>query len=86
MCIKASGLAPSVKALLDRGSSLDGGMTGWPPGLLQDDCRKLFRWFADRVDSRRAVREALVLRPSLHETDAAGPLAPTPAQGLQQRL
>lgn len=30
--------------------------TGWPPGLLQDDCRKLHRWFASRLDARHVVR------------------------------
>jgi glutaredoxin 3 len=33
--------------------------TGWPPGLLQDDCRKLFRWFADRIDARWVLRQTL---------------------------
>lgn len=32
--------------------------TGWPPGLLQDDCKKLSRWFASKPDARRRVREA----------------------------
>lgn len=33
--------------------------TGWPmPALMQDDCRALFRWFANRLGSRRLVREA----------------------------
>lgn len=31
--------------------------TGWPPGLLQDDDRKLSRWFSSRPDARRRVRE-----------------------------
>lgn len=31
--------------------------TGWPPGLLQDDCRKLARWFSSRPDARRIVRQ-----------------------------
>jgi hypothetical protein len=30
--------------------------TGWPPGLLQDDCKKLSRWFASRIDARWVVR------------------------------
>lgn len=30
--------------------------TGWPPGLLQDDDRKLHKWFASRPDARRNVR------------------------------
>lgn len=30
--------------------------TGWPPGLLQDDCSKLSRWFASRIDARETVR------------------------------
>lgn len=33
--------------------------TGWPaPALMQDDDRKLFRWFASKPDARRRVREA----------------------------
>lgn len=32
--------------------------TGWPPGLLQDDSRKLSQWFAGKPDARRRVREA----------------------------
>ena len=31
--------------------------TGWPPGLLQDDDRKLHKWFASRMDARRVVRQ-----------------------------
>jgi hypothetical protein len=33
--------------------------TGYPPGLLQDDCAGLSRWLATRPDARRRVREAL---------------------------
>lgn len=33
-----------------------GGKTGWPPGLLQDDCSELSRWFASRMDARHVVR------------------------------
>jgi hypothetical protein len=36
-----------------------GGKTGWPPGLLQDDCRGLSKWLASRPDARRRVREAV---------------------------
>jgi len=32
--------------------------TGWPPGMMQDDSRKLFDWFASRPDARRLVRES----------------------------
>lgn len=31
--------------------------TGWPPGLLQDDCRKLSMWFAGRLDAKRIARQ-----------------------------
>lgn len=31
--------------------------TGWPPGLLQDDCKKLSQWFASRIDARHVVRQ-----------------------------
>jgi hypothetical protein len=34
--------------------------TGWPPpALMQDDNRKLFAWFASRLDARQRVREAV---------------------------
>lgn len=38
---------------------LKGGKTGWPPGLLQDDCRALHKWFASRLDARAVVRKGL---------------------------
>lgn len=31
--------------------------TGWPPGLLQDDSRKLSDWFASRIDAKHTVRK-----------------------------
>lgn len=33
--------------------------TGWPPGLLQDDDRKLSRWFASRPDARYQLRKSM---------------------------
>ena len=35
----------------------NGGKTGHPPGLLQDDCRKLSKWLASRVNARQEARE-----------------------------
>ena len=32
--------------------------TGWPPGMLQDDDRKLSKALANKVDSRMHAREA----------------------------
>lgn len=32
--------------------------TGWPPGLLQDDSRQLFGWFANRANARAEARMA----------------------------
>lgn len=40
------------------GDRLQGGKTGWTPGMLQDDCRPLSRWFASKPDARRHAREA----------------------------
>lgn len=31
--------------------------TGYPPGMLQDDCRELSRWLASRPGARRQARE-----------------------------
>lgn len=33
-------------------------ITGWPPGLLQDDSRPLSRWLAGRADAWRLARLA----------------------------
>lgn len=32
-----------------------GERTGWPPGLLQDDCSAMSHWFASRPDARAVV-------------------------------
>lgn len=37
----------------------NGGKTGWPPGLLQDDNRKLSKWFASRPDALYVLRKNL---------------------------
>ena len=34
--------------------------TGWPPGLLQDDDRKLSRWFASRPAARHQLRKNIM--------------------------
>jgi hypothetical protein len=33
--------------------------TGWPEGLLQDDDKRLSRWFASRPDARYVLRKQL---------------------------
>lgn len=38
---------------------LQGGKTGWPPGLLQDDDARLSRWFASRLGARFTVQKAI---------------------------
>lgn len=51
---------------MQSGQFLQGGKTGWPPGLLQDDSRELSRWFSSRPDARavvdRVVAEILAAR------------------------
>lgn len=37
----------------------NGGKTGWPPGLLQDDSRKLSKWFASRPDALYVLKKNL---------------------------
>ena len=54
----------------------NGGKTGWPPGLLQDDCRGLSKWLASRPDARQRLREALAEQEQ--DTDCH-------AQGICQR-
>jgi hypothetical protein len=50
-------VAAALKAALEQPDQ--GGKTGWPPGLLQDDCRGLSKWLASQPDARRRVREAV---------------------------
>lgn len=49
---------PRARARFGAHPIANGGKTGWPTGLLQDDCRELSRWFVSRLDARRVVREA----------------------------
>ena len=42
----------------------NGGKTGWPPGLLQDDSKGLSKWLSNRPDAKRRVREALAEQPA----------------------
>lgn len=37
-----------------------GGKTGWPPGMLQDDCGELNKWLASRLDARQVVRNNII--------------------------
>ncbi|MES2910554.1 MAG: hypothetical protein V4718_04145 [Pseudomonadota bacterium] len=34
----------------------NGGKTGWPPGLLQDDSKGLSRWLSSKPDARQVVK------------------------------
>ena len=49
----------ALRTALEQSVHDNGGKTGWPPGLLQDDCRGLSKWFASKPDAKRRVREAL---------------------------
>jgi hypothetical protein len=57
--------------------------TGWPPGLLQDDCRKLSRWFASRIDARWVVRQVFGVKriPSICASADSGLSDLAPRQG-----
>ena len=55
----------------------NGGKTGHPPGMLQDDSRKLTEWFAGRPDARLRVREAAAaIAAQAEPPQAAQPEAP----------
>lgn len=56
-------------------NNLDGGKTGWPPGLLQDDCKGLSRWFASRLDAREVLRRNL--QPERNQCDGCARGLPT---------
>lgn len=34
-------------------------MTGWPPGMLQDDSAELSRWLSERGNARQIVDEVV---------------------------
>lgn len=40
------------------GLQANGGKTGWPPGMLQDDHKGLSKWLAGKPDARMRAREA----------------------------
>lgn len=46
--------------------------TGWPPGLLQDDDRKLSRWLASRPDARYQLRKNIMKEDILKMAQEAG--------------
>jgi len=48
-------LLPTTKYSIHQGKAMK--TTGSPPGLLQDDCRRLFKWFASRIDARWTIRQ-----------------------------
>lgn len=58
---------------------MNGGRTGWAPGLLQDDCRELARWFSTRLDARwlidKAAREGAIVKEPAASPRVAGQLA-----------
>lgn len=69
----------------------NGGKTGWPPGLLQDDCRGLSKWLASRPDARQRLREALAEQAQDTDCHAQGicqrkPLTETSAERTLKRL
>ena len=41
--------------------------TGWPPGMLQDDCRGLSRWLSNKLDARYVLRKNLVMKTKTSE-------------------
>lgn len=64
-CYVESDPAQSVRNLIDwhvrahpATADGNGGKTGHPPGLLQDDDRGLSKWLAGKPDARRRAREA----------------------------
>ena len=63
-------LEEALRAALEQPDQ--GGKTGWPPGLLQDDCRGLSKWLASQPDARRRVREAVA---ALEQPEQAIPYA-----------
>lgn len=52
---KATEISETVDAALEK----NGGKTGWPSGLLQDDSGKLSKWFSSRLDALYVLRKNL---------------------------
>lgn len=49
--------------------------TGWPPGMLQDDDRRLSRWLASRPGARHQVRKNIM---EMTDKQTGGPAFPSP--------
>lgn len=62
----------------------NGGRTGSPPGLLQDDSKRLSKWFAGRPDARYRLRETHKL--FVHDVDYVRRTEMTHKKVMQQAL
>lgn len=52
-------IAAKLRAPDGAGAVENGGRTGWPPGMLQDDSRQLSRALASKPDAKLHAREAV---------------------------
>lgn len=56
--ILSAATAPTLVARQgSEGLSKNGGKTGWPPGLLQDDSKGLSKWLSSKPDAKQVVRD-----------------------------
>lgn len=47
-------------------------ITGWPPGLLQDDDKRLSKWLAGRINARQEARLAIEFKTEGNEMNGKG--------------
>ena len=47
----------AVRDTLTKSSKSNGGRSGWPPGMLQDDSAELSRWLSSRPDAMYRLRQ-----------------------------
>lgn len=76
----SAGMRKAAEIVRGLAAQPEGQKTGWPPGMLQDDDRKLSRALAGAPHARAHADEAAAAIKEMERIRFAAPTSPTPAQ------
>lgn len=74
----SAGMRKAAEIVRGLAAQPEGQKTGWPPGMLQDDDRKLSRALADTPHARANADEAAAAIKEMERIRFAAPTSPTP--------